>query len=297
GTMYRMHYDLIYIDDDEVPELVYMEDNYHAATVHLCLAYEDGVYEVGEFGQYGMFSFVPKKGKICSFFMGMGTYLSDYYTLENRTLQEEKYFEMSEDINDNSKSIYYIDGDEVDADTYNKETEAISNQGFVTCDYYAAFSYEDSYDVLKILTEYATTGIKPHAIEITDEIKNLESSYHAIKYGPEGNEIKDINILEGSQAGMYGGLSFDSNALVSIWYGNEDKSFADYAMPISKYMDALSIVETGGIFGIRCLSEDTFREYLIYSMPDGTIKLEIYDSRMTFDAGKVTFILERDTEE
>ena len=41
-----LRYDLLYVDNDDIPELVYMEDSAHSSMVHMCLAYEDGVFEV-----------------------------------------------------------------------------------------------------------------------------------------------------------------------------------------------------------------------------------------------------------
>ena len=90
-----LHYDILYIDDDDIPELVYMEHSAHMATVHLCMAYEDGVYEVGEFGEYGNFAYVSGEGKILSFQMNQGVYLYDFFHLEDRTLQEDNSFEIA----------------------------------------------------------------------------------------------------------------------------------------------------------------------------------------------------------
>lgn len=289
-AMYGLRYDLVYIDGDDVPELIYMEGDYHAATVHLCMAYVDGVYEVGEFGQYGSFAYVPGGDKIVSFYMGMGNYLYDYFRLENRTLQEEVYLEMSEDPDDIDKNIYYIDGDEVDAETYREALDKAQSDNYRVYDYYGAISYIESYDVFEILNTYAIMGVRPHTIEMTSEILGIQGDYYGVQYGPEFNEIKDINEYDG----IYAGFSMDAAGYVSVWYGNGEVSFADYAMPIGHFADALSIVETGGLWEISAISQDMYREYKIYAMPDGTVKVVVFDSHMSMGAGKETFIFERD---
>ena len=44
----------------------------------MIMAYTDGAFEIGEFGENGSFSYVPSGGKILSFYMGMGSYLYDF---------------------------------------------------------------------------------------------------------------------------------------------------------------------------------------------------------------------------
>ena len=149
-----LHYDLLYVDDDDIPELAYMEHSAHVATVHLCMAYDDGVYEVGEFGEYGNFAYIPGTGKILSFQMNQGVYLYDFFHLENRTLQEDTSFEIVEGQLEGEITRYYIDGDEVEEEAYNTAFLAAKETNYSSCDYFDAFSYADSYDVYSILMQY-----------------------------------------------------------------------------------------------------------------------------------------------
>lgn len=287
--MSNLRYDLVYVDEDDIPELIYMEDSYHACTVHMCLAYKDGVFEIGEFGEYGSFSYVPGKGIILSYYMGMGSYLYDYFCLENRTLREEKYFEASESYDGSGEVTYYIDGDKVNEDTYQEEISNYRKYNFVTADHYGAFSYKESYDVYDILINYAKSGVRPHTVPVSNQVLEAVGQYSAYAFSTNRNESKDINSYEG---GLYAGFSMTEDGYVSIWYGNSEISVADYAMPIVQYMDALSIVEKGGSWGIAAKSEDLYREYMIYMLPGKKLRIEVFDSELKFGEGQLNFWFE-----
>ena len=67
-------YNLVYLDDDAIPELLYATGSYHAAGVHIC-TYRDGkVYPVSSYahGSYGSLTYFPKKGLIRTEDMHMG---------------------------------------------------------------------------------------------------------------------------------------------------------------------------------------------------------------------------------
>ena len=288
-SMHYLRYDLVYVDDDDIPELVYMEDNYHAATVHMIMAYTDGAFEIGEFGENGSFSYVPSGGKILSFYMGMGSYLYDFYSLEDRTLQEDKYFERAEIMDDSER--FYIDGDEVDEDTYTAEYAKMNVDKYVVCDYMGAIGYEQSYDVKDILRKYASTRVKPAAIEVTDEIKALEGEYTATCFALYKNPAGPMD------ENMYCNVRISDDGHISADFGIGDTAFTDDSMPVTEYKDALSTVEDGSLFAVCAMSDDCFREYMCHSMPDGTIKLCIFDSGAAFENSSFYFVLEKNDED
>ena len=271
-----LHYDLLYVDDDDIPELAYMEHSAHVATVHLCMAYEDGVYEVGEFGEYGNFAYIPGTGKILSFQMNQGVYLYDFFHLENRTLQEDTSYEIVEGQLEGEITRYYIDGDEVEEEAYNTAFMAAKETNYASCDYYDAFSYADSYDVYSILMQYHKLGTRPPTIEITDEILAKTGEYSADKFGVYGAESKPIGDFEG----MFASLSLSKDGILSVWYGDgsDESLVTDYAMPLTGFKTGMGTLSEGSEWYVTATNEDKTRNYELHAMPDATVKLIVFDS-------------------
>ena len=271
-----LHYDLLYVDDDDIPELAYMEHSAHVATVHLCMAYDDGVYEVGEFGEYGNFAYIPGTGKILSFQMNQGVYLYDFFHLENRTLQEDTSFEIVEGQLEGEITRYYIDGDEVEEEAYNTAFLAAKETNYSSCDYFDAFSYADSYDVYSILMQYHKLGHRPPTIEITNEILNATGEYSADKFGVYGAEPKPIGDFEG----MFASLTLSEDGFLSVWYGDgtDEGLVTDYAMPLNGFKTGIGTLSEGSEWYVTASNEDKTRNYEMHYMPDKTVKLIVFDS-------------------
>ena len=284
-SMFNLRYSIVYADDDDTPELVYMEDSYHAASVHMCFAYKDGVYEVGEFGEYGSFAYVPRGSRIISFYMNQGVYMYDFYSIKDRTLQEDRYFEIME-AEEDTDTVYYIDGDVVDKDAFDAAYAEANNYKFETCEYYGAFSYMDSYDVYDILYKYATTGIKPPTVKINDDVKEAAGHYSAMAFGEYGMVATDTVGTD-----IYCDVDVSEDGYLTIKYGNGEASVEDVNIPITAFYDALSTIEEGSLFAVTAMNDSLTREYTFHYMPDGSAKLLVFDGGQIFDNSSFYFLL------
>ena len=91
-------FNLAYINNDSIPELVVFDGDYHAAGGKV-YAYVNGkVKYVGEFGEWGGFEYQEKKGVIRSFYFGYGCSETNYYKWNGSKLSnimsanEKQYF-------------------------------------------------------------------------------------------------------------------------------------------------------------------------------------------------------------
>ena len=77
---------LCYMDSDSTPEIMIMEDGSHAGTATI-LTYVDGaVKSFGKLGSFGVVYFQPKENIIIGDYVGMGTFATTVYHLENGNL-------------------------------------------------------------------------------------------------------------------------------------------------------------------------------------------------------------------
>lgn len=113
---------LVYIDDNDVPELLIMEDSSHAAGVRVYTYYQNKVVEVGEFGSTGNMFYAEKQGKIHSYFANFGEELFSYYVLDCGKAEEIACFHSYPDLeyDDYLVTLYEIDGESVTEETINQ---------------------------------------------------------------------------------------------------------------------------------------------------------------------------------
>ena len=114
---------LALIDDDNVPELILIEDNSHAARVKVYTYYQGSVIELGEFGSTGSMLYAEKGGMILSGFTGMGECDSDFYHVEDG--EAKLVCSMMEYQPLNGSPFYKIDGVSVTEEAYNKKYEEL----------------------------------------------------------------------------------------------------------------------------------------------------------------------------
>lgn len=75
-------FNLVFIDDNEIPELLLMEDNSHANGVKVYTYNQEMVVELGEFGSSGWMQYVERGGMIFSHFMGFGESINNFFRIE-----------------------------------------------------------------------------------------------------------------------------------------------------------------------------------------------------------------------
>lgn len=112
---------LIYLDDDDVPELVIQPASYHMAQAELYAFDGSKVIEPGSFGSWGQLDYVPREGVINSSFTGQG--------ITNVTVSEfkdgivtELYSYAIEMLPDGQSVQYYYNGKKVTETEYLAES-------------------------------------------------------------------------------------------------------------------------------------------------------------------------------
>ncbi|MBE7050923.1 MAG: hypothetical protein E7394_09225 [Ruminococcaceae bacterium] len=130
-------FDLIYIDNDDIPELVYNESTSHAFGAHLYTfkngramavnrtnTYDGSASNV--YGGYGALTYLPRSGKFSSCYMGMGVNSVSVYTLENgKAVLQCEFYDNTGDMSGNGKLT--VNSEEVDSATY---LEKMKSYGF-----------------------------------------------------------------------------------------------------------------------------------------------------------------------
>ena len=262
-SMYGLHYGLAFIDDDEYPELVYMEDGSHVSTAHVCMAGSDGVWEIGEFGEYGSFAYVKGKGKVLSFYQNQGIYLTDFYSIVNRTLQEDKYFEIDNgDIWGDGETMYFVDGDQVTEEVYNTEIDKMYVDEYTTCDYFHEISYKDSYDVYTILKDYYERKSVPVTIQINDEILKINGEWHVFD--------KNENIIGSLLISEDGYVNVDID--LSNEYSDGETHIISEEMPMVFFTN---INESGYLWSVGLRGNDVNGEYIIHYMENQSLLFRV----------------------
>ena len=119
-------FSLAYIDDDEVPELLLIEDHCHAAGVRVFTFYQDTVVELGEFGSFGRMQYAEREGVIFSHFMGQGEENTDFYKVGEGKAELICNMHLSPPLSHNGfTEEYEIDGISVDGEAYQAKWQAL----------------------------------------------------------------------------------------------------------------------------------------------------------------------------
>lgn len=271
-----VRYYLAWINSDEIPELIYMEGNYHAAGVHVCICDRDGnVSDIGEFGEYGNFAYKPQKGNIMSFYMNSGIYFLDFYTLNGMSIIDDKYFEIDEGSGDNSASHYYVDGDEVDEYEYYRIYKAMNSSSYINLNYDDALSYINTDDILRVLTEFSTTKTAPSIINVSSSYPDLPGEWVCMSANiGDGNGYEEAAIL-GIDARIF--ISDVGNITFVMEY--EETRIEDYQMTIKElYKDN----SDPNYVAIGFNNQDASREFLVFTSENNTITGTITDFSGSF---------------
>ena len=113
-------FNLAYINNDSIPELIVLDGDCHAAGVKI-YAYVNGkVRYISEFGQYGEFEYQEKKGIIRSFGFGQGNCFKTYYKWDGSKLSTIISSDVIEEFTSDEEFIYkyYINNKKVTRSKY-----------------------------------------------------------------------------------------------------------------------------------------------------------------------------------
>lgn len=141
-----VRYNLVYLDDDAIPELMYATGSYHAAGVHIC-TYRDGkVYPLSSYahGSYGELTYLPKTGLIWTADMHMGYEYEGIYRMQNMQLQEVCYASYNADTENGEGTEY--DEFRLNGQTSTKETVLNYAEQLTGESDQAEFFYDQGYE-------------------------------------------------------------------------------------------------------------------------------------------------------
>ena len=118
-------FNLAYINNDSIPELLVFDGNHHSAGVNVYAYVNRKVKYVGNFGAYDEFTYQEKKGIIRSYYANQGHYLKDYYKWNGSKLSTIMTSHKIEVLrpNGNIGYDYYINNKKV---TYSKYKSSIA---------------------------------------------------------------------------------------------------------------------------------------------------------------------------
>ena len=151
---------LIYLDDDETPELIVIEGYAHACGASV-YTYEKGkVIPVGEYGQYGAMVYREKEGIVFGDYDTGGNVYSNVYQIEGKkeTLLQSysERCELSEE-GEELQYTYTVDGKEVSEEQYREICDKWNETGDKMIDY----------DMCRMLTGGNMQSV------LTEELENL----------------------------------------------------------------------------------------------------------------------------
>lgn len=132
---------LVYIDDNDVPELLIMEVKTPASSAKVYTYYQGRVIEIGEFGSmWNMFYYAKRQGEIHTYYTGFGEHFFSYYVLEDGKSEQVGEFHSYPDLDydDYSVTLYEIDEESVTEETFRKKLHEIDR------DNYESIGYEDA---------------------------------------------------------------------------------------------------------------------------------------------------------
>ncbi|MDE5892582.1 MAG: hypothetical protein K2H45_06650 [Acetatifactor sp.] len=141
--IWDIRFELVFIDEDDIPELLIFLDDCHAAGVEVFTYTDDSVVGLGEFGSFGKMQYVEKGGMIFDHYMGQGEAHTYFFQMEDG---EAKQISHMHSWPDNSRYLetgeyrefYEIDEFSVTEDVYQAKWEELYDS-----QEYVLIGYED----------------------------------------------------------------------------------------------------------------------------------------------------------
>ena len=130
-------FSLVFVDDNDIPELLLMEDDCHAKGVKVFTYYQDQVVELGAFGSFGLMQYVERAGLIFSHYMGHGESDNDFFEIkEGQAVLICNMHSTPYRKNGIDTSLYEIDGVAVNEKTYRARWKALyEDQDYILIGY------------------------------------------------------------------------------------------------------------------------------------------------------------------
>lgn len=124
GSGYKFQF--VFIDDDDIPELMISGGFHHAAEVYLYTYHEGEAKYLGNFsGNYGCLSFSERNNSVVRGYMQMGIGIYTYYKIEDGALKTVIDFDV---LTSGNKTTYYINGIAVPESVFRARAEQIHGE-------------------------------------------------------------------------------------------------------------------------------------------------------------------------
>ena len=145
-------FNLAYINNDSIPELLVFDGDYHAAGVKVYSYVNGKVKYVGTFGGWGKFEYKEKKGVIRAYWFGQGHEIKDYYKWNGSKLSKIMTSDKVEVLrpNDTFGYDYYINDKTVTRSKY-KSSIAPYEKGLKSASLSNSYAIKDSVMRKKLL--------------------------------------------------------------------------------------------------------------------------------------------------
>ena len=119
-----VYYDYVYIDDDDIPELMWTDGNYKVAQTNLYTVKNNKIYYLNTLSTYGTLNYIERKGIIYTGTSSQGSEIFNVYKLEDTTLNLFSCGESNRNTGATGNDLKNIvDGQNVSSDEFNKSFE------------------------------------------------------------------------------------------------------------------------------------------------------------------------------
>lgn len=120
-------FQLIYVDDDDIPELIIAEDNTHASGASIYTFYEGAVTLLDQFGCYGTCQYSRRNNLIQYADTHTGTVIHMYWSIQDgRAVLRKKFTAEAADASYETLSNFRIDDQPVTESVYRQELTAVT---------------------------------------------------------------------------------------------------------------------------------------------------------------------------
>lgn len=234
---------LAFIDDDNVPELLLIEDNSHAAGVKVYTYSQESVIDLGVFGSMGSMQYVERGGMILSGFTGMGECDTAFYQVEDGEVKLVCSL-MSYEQPDGLYELYEIDGVTVTEEAHDKKWEELYDAyEYVSIGYYDALAIGES-EITDLLDEAQNALLlqkcSPRLAEMVTEQSEVLEGYRAFlaEYVPQrgtgnseevpafsliyldGDDVPELIVIDGAAHACGGYVyTFEEGEVIPIGEG------------------------------------------------------------------------------
>lgn len=121
-------FSLGYIDDDDIPELLFASDSSHVSQVEILTLHNGVLRTLGEYGSSGMISYLEKENLICSYGMWQGNSNYEVYELiDDQVVEVWNGSDNQGSAYDESVLSCYSNGQQVSKSEYSKHVEKYFN--------------------------------------------------------------------------------------------------------------------------------------------------------------------------